>query len=49
MIALKSNTLFFLLLSTAAFAQDITIGPIKNNIEMGPLIKWHHFVYRRAH
>lgn len=36
MIALKSSILF-LLVSTAAFAQDITIGSIKNNIEMGPL------------
>lgn len=37
MIALKSNILIFLLISAAATAQDITIGSIKNNIEMGPL------------
>ncbi len=36
MVALKSSILF-LLISTVAFAQDITIGSIKNNIEMGPL------------
>jgi uncharacterized lipoprotein YajG len=37
MIALKSKILIFLLISAAATAQDITIGSIKNNIEMGPL------------
>jgi len=37
MIALKSKILIFLLMSVVATAQDITIGSIKNNIEMGPL------------
>lgn len=37
MISLKSSILIFLLMSVVATAQDITIGSIKNNIEMGPL------------
>lgn len=34
---MRNSLLVFLLTSSVAFSQDITIGSIKNNIQLGPL------------